>query len=392
VLPRSSTSFVGRESELAQARGLLAGTRLLTLTGPGGCGKTRLAIELAGRTPEDFPQGVYFVSLAAVRDPALVPVSIARSIGLQDARGTPVLEHLSVYLAERDVLLILDNFEQVLAARGFVADLLAATTRARILVTSRAPLHLSWEQEFPVPPLRVPGRRSAPSAVSLADCEAVQLFVARAGASVPGFTVTAENRAAIAGVVERLDGLPLAIELAAVRVKLLPPAAILARLEHSLGLLVGGRRDVPDRQRTLRAAIAWSHDLLSEPARGLLAVCSVFRGGIDLAVLEAVWAAAVELRVPVLDALTELVDHSLLRQAGTVSTSAPRFTMLETVREFAAEQLRELPEQERVRAAHASVFWDLAKDRPRTHVARVSRTARPRPTRSRRAPHRSTGN
>ena len=156
MLPRPSTSFVGRESELAQARGLLADTRLLTLTGPGGCGKTRLAIELAIRTLEDFRHGVHFVSLAAVRDPALVPVSIARGIGLQDARGTPLLEHLSGYLVERDVLLILDNVEQVLAARGFVADLLAATARPRILVTSRSPLHLSWEQEFPVPPLQVP--------------------------------------------------------------------------------------------------------------------------------------------------------------------------------------------------------------------------------------------
>ena len=198
VLPRPPTSFIGRETELAQARGLLAGTRLLTLTGSGGCGKTRLAIELAGRTPEDFPHGVHFVTLAAVRDPALVPVSIARGIGLQDARGTPLLEHLSGYLAERDVLLILDNIEQVLAARDFVADLLAATVRPRILVTSRSPLHLSWEQEFPVPPLRVPVRGSVVSAASLAGCESAQLFVARAAASVPGFTVTAENAAAIA--------------------------------------------------------------------------------------------------------------------------------------------------------------------------------------------------
>jgi hypothetical protein len=150
VLPRPSTSFVGRENELAQARGLLAGTRLLTLTGPGGCGKTRLAIELAGRTPQDFQYGVHFVSLAAVRDPALVPVSTARGIGLQDARGTPLLEHLGGYLAEREVLLILDNMEQVLGARDFVADLLAATAGPRIVVTSRSPLHLSWEQEFPV--------------------------------------------------------------------------------------------------------------------------------------------------------------------------------------------------------------------------------------------------
>jgi predicted ATPase/DNA-binding CsgD family transcriptional regulator len=365
VLPRPSTSFVGRESELAQARKLLLGTRLLTLTGPGGCGKTRLAIELAGRSPEDFPHGVHFVSLAAVRDPALVPVSTARGIGLQDARDTPLLQHLSGYLAERDVLLILDNMEQVLAARGFVADLLAATTRPRILVTSRSPLHLSWEQEFPVPALRVPPRGPAVSAASVAGCESVRLFAARAAASVPGFTVTGENAAAVAGIAERLDGLPLAIELAAARVKLLAPAAILARLEDSLGLLVGGRRDVPDRHRALRATIAWSHELLSEAAEALLAVCSVFRGGIDLAVLETVCAEAVELRVPVLDAVAELVDHGLLRRAAPESGFVARFAMLETVREFAAEQLAELPGHDRVRAAHASAFRALAEDLPR---------------------------
>jgi predicted ATPase/DNA-binding CsgD family transcriptional regulator len=360
VLPRLPTSFVGRESELAQARGLLDRTRLLTLTGPGGCGKTRLAIELASRAAGDFSDGVRFVSLAAVRDPALVPVEIARSIGLQDTRGIPQLDHLAGYLAQRDVLLILDNLEQVLPAARFVADLLGVTARPRILVTSRAPLHLSWEQEFPVPPLHLPGRRSTLSAASLGECESVQLFVARAGACVPGFTLTAENAAAIADIVQRLDGLPLAIELAAARVKLLSPEAISARLAHALGLLVGGRRDVPDRQRTLRAAIGWSYDLLTQPARRLLAVGSVFRGGIDLAGLEEVAAAA---GVPVLDAVTELVDHSLLRPTHAV---APRLAMLETVREFAAEQLRELPEQGQVRAAHAARFWDLAKelDRP----------------------------
>jgi non-specific serine/threonine protein kinase len=184
----------------------------------------------------------------------------------------------------------------------------------------------------------------------------VRLFVARAAASVPGFAVTAENAAAIADIVKRLDGLPLAIELAAARVKLLSPQAISARLAHALGLLVGGRRDVPDRQRTLRAAIGWSYELLTEPARRLLAVCSVFRGGIDLALLEEVAAAV---RISVLDAVTELVDHSLLRPTRAV---APRFAMLETVREFAAEQLCELPEQGRVRAAHALGFWELAKD------------------------------
>jgi predicted ATPase/DNA-binding CsgD family transcriptional regulator len=360
-VPRPRTSFVGRERELGSARRLLDCTRLLTLTGPGGSGKTRLSIALAARVQAGFRDGVRFVPLAAVRDPSLVPASIARGIGLQDARGQSLLEHMSMYLADREVLLILDNFEQVLPASEFVAGLLGASSDLRILVTSRSPLHVSGEQEFPVPPLLLPEPASPVSAASLAGCESAQLFAARAAASVPGFTVTDENAEAIAGIVRRLDGLPLAIELAAARVKLLPPEAILARLADSLGLLVSRSRDVPDRQRTLRATIAWSHDLLSEPARRLLAACSVFRGGIGLDHIEAVCARTLRLGVPVLDALQELADQSLLRLASS-SVAGPRYVMLETVREFAAGQLGGLPECEDVRAAHAAAFWDLAKN------------------------------
>ncbi|PVG84532.1 hypothetical protein DDE18_02710 [Nocardioides gansuensis] len=365
-LPRPRSSFVGREGELASARRLLEGTRLLTLTGPGGSGKTRLSIELAARGGVEFRDGVHFVALAAVTDPALVPALIAQSIGLQDARGQSLslLEHVSNVLANRQVLLILDNFEQVLPAGEFVAELLGATTKLRVLVTSRSPLHVSGEQEFQVPPLLLPKPDSMVSASSLATCESVQLFAARASASVSGFTVTDENAGAIAGIVERLDGLPLAIELAATRIKVLPPEAILDRLADSLGLLVGGNRDVPDRQRTLRATIAWSHDLLSPAARRLLASCSVFRGGIALEHIEAVGAQALDLGVPVLEAVQELVDQSLLRPA-TSSLPAPRYAMLETVREYAVEQLSGLRQHEHVRHAHASVFWDLAKDLPR---------------------------
>jgi predicted ATPase/DNA-binding CsgD family transcriptional regulator len=362
VLPRPPTSFVGRENELAQVRGLLDRTRLLTVTGAGGCGKTRLAIEFATRIVDDFPGGVHFVSLASSRDPALVPLSIARGIGLQDARGIPLLEHLSAYLAQRDVLLILDNMEQVLAARGFLADLLAATTRLRILVTSRAPLHLSWEQEFPMPPLSVPGRGPEIPAAAAGESESVQLFVLRAEASVPGFALTGENAGAIAGIAERLEGLPLAIELAAARVKVLPPAGILARLEDSLELLINDRHDVPDRQRTLRATITWSHDLLTERARRLLAVCSVFRGGVDLALLESVCAESFGRGVPVLDDLTELVDQSLLRPSDSALPSLPRFGMLDTVREFAADRFETMAEGPRVRAAHASGLFELVRD------------------------------
>jgi predicted ATPase/DNA-binding CsgD family transcriptional regulator len=361
-MPRPRTSFVGREYEIAQARDLLQGSRLLTLTGPGGCGKTRLAIALAAGVTDRFAQGVQFVSLAAIRDPSLVPVSIAQSVGLQDARGRSLLEHLSGYVGDGDVLLVLDNFEQVLAAGEFVSELLDATGRLRVLVTSRSPLHVSGEQEFPVPRLALPEGGQGTAAAAVAGCESVRLFAERAAASVPGFTVDDQNAGVVAGIVDRLDGLPLAIELAAARVKLLPLAEILARLDNSLGLLVSGSRDLPARQRTLRATIAWSYELLSDPARQLLAACSVFRGGIALNVIESVCAEAAGLRIPVLDAGGELVDHSLLRQAAPAPGGGPRFAMLETVREFAAERLAELPVYERVRAGHAGAFAALVKD------------------------------
>ena len=361
-MPRPRTNFVGREYEIAQARNLLQGNRLLTLTGPGGCGKTRLAIALATGVTGRFAQGVQFVSLAAIRDPSLVPVSIAQSVGLQDARGRSLLEHLSGYVGDGEVLLVLDNFEQVLAAGGFISELLDATGRLRVLVTSRSPLHVSGEQEFPVPPLALPESGPGTTAAAVAGCESVRLFAERAAASVPGFTVDDQNAGAIAGIVDRLDGLPLAIELAAARVKLLPPAEILARLDNSLSLLVSGNRDLPARQRTLRATIAWSYELLSDSARQLLAACSVFRGGIALNVIESVCAEAADLRIPVLDAGGELVDHSLLRQAAPAPGGGPRFVMLETVREFAAERLAELPTHEQVRAAHAGAFAALVKD------------------------------
>jgi predicted ATPase/DNA-binding CsgD family transcriptional regulator len=352
---------VGRENELAEARRLLQRNRLLTLTGPGGSGKTRLAIALANSTTDKFPEDVQFVSLAAIRDPSLVPVSIAQGLGLQDSRGGSLLEHLSGYLGDGELLLVLDNFEQVLPAAEFVSELLAACAGLRIVVTSRAPLHVSGEQEFTVPPLPVPQAGSAVSAASVAAADSAQLFAIRAAASVPGFTIDDRNAKPIAGIVQRLDGLPLAVELAAARVKLLPPEAIQARLDHSLGFLVGAGRDVPDRQRTLRATIAWSYELLSEPGRRLLAACSVFRGHIGLDDLEAVGDEALDLGVPVLDVLQELVDHSLLRLAGSTGDQAG-YLMLETVREFASEVLASLPEARRVHEAHARRFQHRAPE------------------------------
>jgi predicted ATPase len=362
ALPRPPTSFVGREHELADARRLLARNRLLTLTGPGGCGKTRLAIELAAGVDEEYPDGVHFVFLAGITDPTLVPPrSIAQGVGLQDSRGRPLLEHLSSHVRDRKLLFVLDNFEHLLSAGGFVAELRNASTQLRIVVTSRSPLHVSGEQEFPVPPLVMPRAESATSPAAVVACDSARRFAVRAAASVPGFAVNDQNANAIARIVHRLDGMPLAIELAAARAKMLTPEAILVRLDHSLGLLVGGGRDAPDRQRTLRATIAWSYDLLSEGARRLLAACSVFRGGINLDIIETVCAEAIDLGVPILDALAELVDQSLLTQ-GSVSAIVPRYTMLETVREFAAEQLAEMNEAADAYAAHASAFRSVADD------------------------------
>jgi predicted ATPase/DNA-binding CsgD family transcriptional regulator len=357
-LPRPLTSFIGRERELAEARRLLAGSCLLTLTGPGGSGKTRLSIELAAGAAGDYPDGVYFVRLAPVRDPGLVPSSIAQGIGLPDPRDRPLLEHLVSYLRDRKLLIVLDNFEHLLAAASVVAELLSGADGLRIVVSSRAPLRVSGEQECPVPPLALPDEQAQVTLGSVAACESVRLFAERATAIAPGFAVDERNAAAVAQIVRRLDGLPLAIELAAARVKLLPPQAIWGRLEHSLRLLTGGSRDLPPRQRTLRATIEWSYDLLGEQARGLLAACSVFRGGVPLDVIESVCAEA-HAGMAVLDGLQELVDHSLLRQLPV--PGPPRYLMLETIREFAAERLAGTPAAARVRGAHADAFLALAE-------------------------------
>ena len=305
-LPKPLTSFIGRERELAEAKELLQGSYLVTLTGPGGSGKTRLCIALAAQVAEDYPDGVYFVPLAPVRDPGLVPSTIAQSIGLQDARDRPLMEHLVSQLRERQILIVLDNFEHLLPGAPVVTRLLQETRELRILVSSRSSLRISGEQECPVPPLAVPDPGVRPTAASLGACESVRLFAERAVAAVPGFELDDENAPAVAEIARRLDGLPLAIELAAARVKLLPPGAILPRLEHSLGLLTGGGRDLPDRQQTLRATIGWSYDLLTEGAGRLLATCSVFAGGASLEIIETVCGAAVDIGLPVLDGWTVL--------------------------------------------------------------------------------------
>ncbi|CAA9541854.1 MAG: Adenylyl cyclase class-3/4/guanylyl cyclase / Disease resistance domain-containing protein / Tetratricopeptide repeat-containing protein / Transcriptional regulator, LuxR family, partial [uncultured Thermomicrobiales bacterium] len=361
ALPVPFTSFVGREREVAAVRDLVRqdGVRLVTLTGPGGVGKTRLALEVASDLGQAFADGVCFVALAPLADAALVPAAIAGALGLREAGDRPLAERLAAFLATQDLLLLLDNVEGVVAAAPAVAMLLAACPRVTVLATSRVPLNVTGEQRFPVPPLALPDPARVRSAAEVAEVAAVRLFCARARAVRPDFALTDEDAAAVAAVCARLDGLPLAIELAAARSTVLPPSALLARLSPSLGHLTGGPRDQPDRLRTLRGAIAWSHDLLSADERALFRRLAVFAGGCTLEAAEAVGRAGAGPRLDVLAVLASLVDHSLLRRDAGVD-GEPRFGMLETVREFGLEQLTASGEEAAVRDAHAGWCLDLA--------------------------------
>jgi non-specific serine/threonine protein kinase len=313
-VPIYLTSFVGREREIDEARRMLRVTRLVTLTGPPGTGKTRLAVRLAAELASEFRDGHVFVPLAATTDAALVPSAIAQGLGLRATGQLSTGQAVKELLRDRHVLLILDNFEQILPAAGLVAELVSACPRLTVLVTSRASLRLSGERECPVPPLACPGPDQLGSVAAVSAAEAVALFVERADAIHPGFTRDPQNAASVAEICRRLDGLPLAIELAAVRVKVLPPKAILARLEHRLDLLKGGARDVPSRHQTLRQAIAWSYDLLDREEKKLLRHLSVFVGGHTLEAAEPVVAAAAS-SVSILEGLESLLDKNLLRQS-----------------------------------------------------------------------------
>src|SRR5579859_3561752 len=315
-LPVQLTSFIGRDRELAQARRLLQSTRLLTLTGPGGSGKTRLSIQLASAVDHEYPDDVYFVALAPISDPSLVLPSIAQSVGLHDAREGSLMDHVAAHLRGRSALIVLDNFEQLLPAATLVAELLRKTFALKLVVTSRAALRVSGEQEFAIPPLGLAEPSDSNSVAKVAAAESVKLFVERARAVLPSFAVEDTNALYLARITERLDGLPLAIELAAARVKLLSPQAMLPRLERSLGLLVAGARDLPDRQQTLRATISWSYSLLGPGAQRLLAAVSVFRGGASLEQIESICVTAgLSDQDSVLTDLEEVVDHNLLRRA-----------------------------------------------------------------------------
>ena len=357
-LPTRLTTFLGREREIGEVTELLGRSRLLTLTGPGGTGKTRLSLEVAGRSLDDHPDGVFFVELAPITEPELVIATIAQELGLPDHGGLSQTDRLIEHIGAGTMLLVLDNFEQVTAAAPAVASLLASAPNLTLLVSSRSALRVSGEQEYPVPPLGLPNPDRLPPLDQLSQYEAVALFIERARAVKPDFEVTNANAPAVAEICVRLDGLPLAIELAAARIRIFTPQAMLARLDRRLGLAAGGGRDLPERQQTLRGAIAWSHDMLEEVDRVLFAGLSVFVGGASLEAIERVCGE--EMEGDPLDPLTSLVEKSLVRQSEGVE-GEPRFRMLETIREFAIEQAIAAGRWDGLRERHVALFRELAE-------------------------------
>ncbi len=357
-LPVQLTSFVGR-AELAEARQSLAGARLLTLTGPGGTGKTRLALQLAGDASDDFEDGVFFVNLDSVNDPALVAATIAATLALNIGGKVAPIDALADYMRGRRMLLVLDNFEQVVEAAPDVARLLREAPELKVIVTTRIPLHVSGEQEFPVPPLGLPADSATHlDAAEAGQYEAVELFVERATAVQPRFNLTDDNAPQIVDICRRLDGLPLAIELAAARTRVLPVAAIHARLDQHLNLLTGGARDLPGRQQTLRGAIDWSYDLLDEADQRLFGRFSVHAGGAFLTQADAVCGPSTELGEDVLDGLASLADKSLVR-ANVATNEDPRFAMLATIRDYAHERLSQSDEADAIAQRHAETYLEL---------------------------------
>lgn len=357
ALPTPPTELVGRAEEVDELRGLLLvrpDVRLVTLTGAGGSGKTRLALEMAGDLAPAFGDGAAFVDLAPLADAALVPVAIAETLGVRETGDRPLLASLAEALRRRHLLLVLDNFEHVLAAGPAVAGLLAAAPRLRVLATSRAPLRVRGEHVYPVAPLDYPAPASLASPTTLsveaiAAYPAVALFERRAQAADPEFRLTADNAAAVADICRRLDGLPLALELAAARVRLLPPSDMRQRLAAPLAFLSSGPRDLPARQQTLRAILTWSYDLLDASEQALFRRLGVFAGGFSL---EAVAAIGSDVGVDVLDAIETLLGQGLLARRGGPHGEA-RFTLLETVREYALEKLAEHAETGAAQAGHA---------------------------------------
>ena len=366
-LPLQLTSFVGRERELAEVARLLGSSRLLTLTGPGGVGKTRLARQAAAAAGPAYPDGVWLVELGALADPALVAPAVATAVGVREVPGRPPGDTLAAALRPRRLLLVLDNCEHLLdGVVPLATGLLGACPGLRVLATSRAALRVSGEQECPVPPLALPDPARPPDPAAVSQAEAVALFVQRAASVAPAFRLTAHNAAAVAAICARLDGLPLALELAAARVKLLPPEALLARLGSRLTVLTGGPRDLPARQQTLRATIAWSYDLLAPAEQTLFARLGAFAGGCTVEAAEAVGGAAGAPPGDVLDGLASLADRSLLQRQEAPPDEepvpgGPRLVLLETVREYALERLTASGEEAEVRRRHAAFYLALAE-------------------------------
>jgi predicted ATPase len=358
-LPVEVTPFIGRQAEIAALSQILQRTeaRLVTLTGPGGTGKTRLAVEVARLHTHGFEDGIYFVSLAELSDPALVAPTIAATLRIRDTGGRTPLETLQGALWDKRLLLALDNFEHLLPAAPLIGDLVRACPSLQILVTSREILHLSMEREFPVAPLTLPDldRVRAPQILSRYD--AVALFVDRANAARPDFVLTEHDATSVAAICCRLDGLPLALELAAARIRLFTPEVLLKQLSHSLDLLTRGTRDRPVRQQTLRATMSWSYQLLSPDEQLLYALLSVFAGGWTLDAAEAVCRPV--LGVDALDPMTSLVEKSLVRRQ--TSEGEPRFEMLETIREHASEKLEERGQTQESRRRHALYYLAFAE-------------------------------
>jgi predicted ATPase len=361
-LSNPPTPLIGRETEITAIKQLLRQeeVRMLTLTGIGGTGKTSLALQVASDLIAEFADGVWLVSLASINDSGLVASAIAQTLGLKESADLPLIDSLKEYLRAKRILLLLDNFEQIVAAGPLIAELLSACPRLKTLVTSRATLRLRWEHEFPVPPLATPDLdQTAPE--MLIQSPAVDLFIQRARAVRPGFALTPENARAVAEICARLDGLPLAIELAAARIKALTPQAIRQRLDRRLQLLTGGARDLPARQQTIRNMITWSYDLLEESEKILFRRLAVFVGGCTLEAAEDVCNRRGESDLDVLDNIASLLDKSLLRQKEQ-SDSEMRYTMLETIKEYGLEQLESSGEAETVRRHHAEFFLKLAEE------------------------------
>jgi predicted ATPase/class 3 adenylate cyclase len=359
-LPAQTTPFIGREAEIRAVKEQLskAQVRLLTLSGVGGTGKTRLALQAAADMVDDFEHGVYFVALAALSDAGLVPQTIAQAFGVREAAGRPLKEQLQDHLREKQMLLVLDNFEQVIDAASLISDLLSAAPRLKVLVTSREVLRLYGEANYPVLPLAAPDPERMLPLEQFTQYEAVALFIDRALAVNPTFAVTNENAPAVAEICHRLEGLPLAIELAAARARVLPPQRMLTELSHRLSFLMGGARGLPARQKTLRGAIDWSHDLLTGDEQKLFSRLAVFVGGAALDAIEPI--CNLENNLNILDTVESLVSKSLVKQ--TEAYGEPRFLMLETIREYAGERLKGTDDEHQVRQRHRDYFLALARE------------------------------